>query len=126
RNFTAVDYNTPAGGGDSSFNELPALRSIADPHLTDGCGPRGVPLGITHDIDGEPRSATNPQIGADESEGLMNDVSITSVVTPKIPISMGLQDVVVKVKNVGINTISNFDIAYKHNINPPVVKTVLG
>ena len=59
--------------GQSSYNrnsisEKPSLASATDPHLTTSkTSPRGYPLGIPTDVDGDSRCLFAPSIGADES-----------------------------------------------------------
>lgn len=127
--YTAANYQTASAGGDSSFNLLPNFvntnysAGTADGHLTDGCGAKGFFLtGISPDVDvdNESRSLTSPMVGADEAGGFTNDLAVTAILAPTIPITLGLQDVVVKVKNVGTNVVNNFDISYKQN-NEPIV-----
>lgn len=66
---TLAAWKTATAKDTNSINELPAFTSSTDLHLTtsnckiDG---KGTPIAITIDIDGETRSVTKPDIGADE------------------------------------------------------------
>lgn len=133
--WNASNYQTATAGGDSSFNLLPNFVNTnfssgnADGHLTDGCGAKGFFLtGIspTVDVDNENRSLTTPMVGADEAGGLTNDISVTSILAPVVPITLGLQNVVCTVKNIGTNVINNFEISYKQNNEPIVSQTWTG
>ncbi len=133
--YTAANYQTATAGGDSSFNVNPSFMNMnysagtSDAHLQDGCGAKGIFMaGITppNDVDGEPRSVIAPMIGADEAGGLINDLFLTKVLSPTIPITLGLQDVVVRVRNVGTNVINSFDLSYKLNAEPVVSQTWTG
>lgn len=70
---TLAQLQTSIGGNVNSQNIQPTFVSATDLHLSTATGANnalnslGTPLaGITTDIDGDPRSATNPDMGADE------------------------------------------------------------
>jgi len=127
--FTAANYLSTTAGGDSSFNVKPSFANATnfDFHLSDACAPKGVAYPLNpFDVDAEPRSLTAPIVGADESTSLSNEIALTSVISPSIPITLGLQDVIVKVKNTGSNVINNFDINYIQNGGATVSQTWTG
>ena len=65
-----------------SISKDPAFVSKSDLHLSNDTMRHGIPMvGITNDIDGDPRSPSLPDIGADEYR-FANDVGIYSVISP--------------------------------------------
>jgi hypothetical protein len=118
--FTTSGYKTSTTGGDSSFNRIPQFISTSDLHLTDGCT-QGFNLNsfVPADIDGTTRSIT-PNPGVYEYVGTSNDLTVDILYTPTMPVSPGAQNLVARVKNSGTNTVTSFDISYKHNNNAVV------
>jgi hypothetical protein len=122
--YSAANFNTATAGGDSSFIDLPVFTSTNfDGHLLDACNKKGSPLGsfmVPTDMDGQTRSTTEPLIGADESSSLTNNLMAVTLVTPAMPISSGAQDLSVRVKNSGSNTVTSFNVSYQLNGGTPV------
>ncbi|MDZ4669016.1 MAG: BNR-repeat neuraminidase N-terminal domain-containing protein [bacterium] len=122
--YNVTNYNLSTSGGDSSSIVKPSFTNTEfDGHLLDACNKKGSPLGsfiVPLDIDGQARSVTEPLIGADESASLINNLMATALVTPTMPISSGAQDLSVRIKNSGSNTVSSFDISYRLNNGTPV------
>lgn len=122
--YTAANYNTTTSGGDSSSIDLPNFTStFNDGHLLDACNRKGSPLGsfeVPTDIDGQTRSVTEPLIGADESSSLTNNLMARTLISPTMPISTGAQDLSVRIKNSGSNTITTFNVSYQLNGGTPV------
>jgi hypothetical protein len=116
-------YKTVTAGGDSSFYEMPLFVSPTNLRVTNGCTPRGVDLTsiVPADIDGNTRS-TSPMVGAFEIGSFSNDIELTQIVSPKVPLDTGVQDFKVLVKNVGNTSILSFNVSYQHNSGP--VKTI--
>lgn len=114
--FTTANYKTATTGGDSSFTSLMPFVNDYDLHAVNGCTPMGVDLtaSVPLDFDGEVRSVT-PNIGADQYNGVANDLAIEDLITPSQPAAAGLQDLVVRIKNLGSNIVTAFDISYKNN-----------
>jgi hypothetical protein len=110
------NYKTATGGGDSSFYQAPLFASATDLHVIESCTPRGVDItaNVPTDIDLLTRS-TSPMVGADEIGSVANDLEVTALIAPTIPIDTGAQDVVLLVKNVGNTLITSFNVSYKHN-----------
>ncbi|RZK26730.1 MAG: PKD domain-containing protein, partial [Flavobacterium sp.] len=74
---------------------------------------KGAPLTkVTNDIQGEKRSNTNPDIGADEFEPLKNDAFLEAVVYPTGIICKGFHETKVRVSNTGTDTLKNIIIGY--------------
>jgi hypothetical protein len=69
---------------------------------------------ILTDIDGTTRGI-QPVIGAHEAQSVANNIAVLEIINPTSPIDTGIQDLVVKVKNVGSTTITGFTVSYVHN-----------
>ncbi len=70
---------------------------------------------VSTDIDGEPRDATRPDIGADEFVPLQTDAGIFSYIGPKAPFTQGNNNVFVTLKNYGSDTLKNVNIDWTVN-----------
>jgi len=114
--INSTGYKTATTGGDSSYNQLARYQSESDLHYVDGCTPLGTNLNafVPNDIDGNLHSSS-PRVGAHDFSGLLNEVSIERLVAPSAPVTAGLQDVVVRVKNNGSNTITSLNVSYRNN-----------
>lgn len=114
--YTVANYKTAANGGDTSYNQQPSFISTTNYNLANGCDPKGVDLTaiLPNDIEGNLRSTT-PLIGASEYQAVSNDIMIDKVLAPVAPVVSGLQDVVIRVKNTGNNTVTAFNVSYKNN-----------
>jgi hypothetical protein len=101
--------------GDSSIIAKPSFLSNTDLHLNHGCQFKGVDLSseIPFDIDGEPRSTT-PHVGCDEFVSSTLDLSTEALVTPEIPMALGLQDLKIRVRNTGTNPVTSFTAHYEY------------
>jgi hypothetical protein len=121
--FTPLNYKTTTAGGDSSFNTMPPFDEQYK--LTHPCSPKSK-LFITalpNDINNTPRN-TQPLIGCEEVISKNIDLSVDSITLPNASFTPGFSDVGVRVKNLGLTTLSVFDVSYIHNNNPAV--TTLG
>lgn len=79
-------------------------------------------VGITLDIDGDARSATTPDIGADEFTPLSDDVSILAVDTPYVNgrdltnlAYTASETVTVQIRNYGTNTQTSIPVYFDYN-----------
>lgn len=117
-------FKSATAGGDSSFWALPPFNP--EYKLSNACSPKsGLDLTsiIPVDIEGQTRSTT-PYVGCDETVALFNDMGVDSLLAPKAPITGGLTDMVLRVKNYGSNTVYAFTAGYVHNGAPPVTQIV--
>ncbi len=73
---------------------------------------------ISRDINGSVRS-NPPAIGAYEYAGV-NNISLEAIQQPSAPVAAGLQNIVVKVKNIGTNTVTSFSVNYSLNGAPAI------
>ncbi len=124
--YTSSNYHTAVAGGDSSFNLMPTWTAVDDLHFTGPCGlSKGLDLTsiIPADIDGETRNVP-PHIGSDEYPGLPDNLAVTELLYPVSPVVSGPQDLRVRVKNVGGNTITSFAISYELNSGSPVTQFI--
>ena len=122
--YSNTNFKTVAAGGDSSNYGLPAFANFAtkDFHMTNGCTNKGVNLTafVSTDFEGDLRSTT-PNIGADEFVGgASDDIAVDALLSPSFPIVAGSNDVIVRVRNVGANTVTSFDLSYTVNGGTPV------
>ncbi|PLW93809.1 MAG: hypothetical protein C0592_04955 [Marinilabiliales bacterium] len=85
----------------------------------------GTPIGITEDIDGDIRSLTNPDMGADEFTPPPYDAVIVSAESPIGGCSLGIDSIKIKLTNNGIDTInSGLTAWYDINGTGPVSEVV--
>lgn len=120
--FTNVNYRTVSAGGDSSFNLLPVWKSADDLHFPGPCNlTTGVDLTalVPTDIDMESRSST-PHLGCDEYPTFINNLALTDLLQPTLPVNPGLQNLRVRFRNAGSSAITSFTVHYELNGQPPV------
>lgn len=115
-------WQAASGQDVNSISIDPLFVSPTDLHVQEiDLNDSGTPLAVvTDDIDGEARSATAPDIGADEfTPATNNDASIEEIVSPSadVPFPAQDQDVFVALKNNGIDTIYNVNISWSVNDN---------
>ncbi|OFY04206.1 MAG: hypothetical protein A2W93_05775 [Bacteroidetes bacterium GWF2_43_63] len=84
----------------------------------------GAPVGILHDIDGDPRSATNPDIGADEYNPFRYDLEIISIMEPDfIQPENSVTDARFIIINNGSETVYSIPWQYTYNSGSSVTNT---
>ncbi|HPB24550.1 MAG TPA: GEVED domain-containing protein, partial [Bacteroidales bacterium] len=77
---------------------------------------------VTDDIDGDPRDPFTPDMGADERAPYADDLGVFSVIAP-VPTSCGLgtaENITIRLKNYGLNTVTSADVYYVLNNGAPV------
>ncbi|MES2688887.1 MAG: T9SS type A sorting domain-containing protein [Bacteroidota bacterium] len=120
--FTASDFINGGGFNQNSKNQNPGFASATDLHLGSGCINGTTIAGITTDFEGNVRN-NPPDIGADEFIGsLSNDIGVAFINSPRSPFSPGLQDVVLRINNYGVNAITAVNVNY--SVNGGTVRTV--
>lgn len=104
-------WQTGTGFDANSMSVDPQFVSSTDLHvLADTLNGAAIPIaGIIVDIDGDPRNALHPDIGADEI-GTSEDDAGVIVLLPAMPFAHGSQDVTAVIRNYGSNTITSVDI----------------
>ncbi|MFC1731205.1 GEVED domain-containing protein, partial [candidate division KSB1 bacterium] len=125
---TLAAWRTASGQDYNSVANNPGFYSVTDMHTqSPNINNIGTPLPtVSDDIDGDPRSTTAPDPGADEFSVYPYDAGVIAVNAPNIA-SCGLtntEDVIVKIKNFGSNTLNNFSVSYILNNGNPVTETV--
>lgn len=116
--FSPTTYKGGSGFNQNSFNKIPGFRSNLNLATIDGCF-NGDSLGVLTDIDGDLRG-THGDIGADEVSDANNDLGIVALLQPSIPLTPGLKDISVLVKNFGTNTVYKGTVNYVVNGGTPV------
>lgn len=124
-NYTSANYKTVNAGGDLSLNVTPPYVSATNFNLTNGCFRGEVNSLVPTDITGYTRN-TPPNIGAYEYQGVALDLMVDAMPYPTTPITLGSQDLAVRVRNNGSNAITSFDVAYTLNNGTPVVQNWSG
>lgn len=70
---------------------------------------------VLTDIEGKNRSNQNPDIGAFEFNLKANDIAITELVSPELPIGQGNHDVIIQLRNCGQSSVSNISLTVELN-----------
>ncbi|MDD4215423.1 MAG: hypothetical protein PHR81_11500, partial [Bacteroidales bacterium] len=80
---------------------------------------------VTDDFDGEPRNGTTPDIGADEFTVIDYNIAVLAVLQPVSDCGLSAnENVVIRVKNVGLQPFSTAELYYKVNNGTPVHETM--
>lgn len=108
--WQALGFGTNSVSANPYFNSMVDLRTATS--VMDNVG---TPIsGITTDIDGEARDATNPDIGADEYSASGLDLLVANIVEIESGCDLGNESVTVKVLNNEVNDVTdNFDVGYQ-------------
>jgi len=121
--YSSSNYIGAQGYNSYSKNLAPGFTGTRDLHLTNSCFNGATPIsGLTTDIDGNTRSTSAPEIGADEVIAANNNTGVEAVVSPTAPLTAGTQNVVVRIKNYGGNTLTSANVSYK--VNGGTAKTI--
>ena len=108
-------FQSMSGQEANSVQYDPYFADTTDLHVANNfLNNLGTPIsGITVDIDGDSRDATNPDMGADEFDASPYDLAVLEVYGPQN--SCGLssaEDITLKVQNIGTSNINSFDASY--------------
>lgn len=102
-----------------TFFSATNLRSIS-PQL-DGTG---MALStVTTDIDGHLRNPSTPDIGLYEFDKPANDAGAVTILSPSQPVTPGLSDIKVLIRNFGSAALTSVDVNYKVGSSPVVTQT---
>jgi len=106
-----------SGKDANSLSVVPDFYSPDDPHTYSiNLHHQGTAVAdIAEDIDGDPRSLSNPCIGADEFQLRQIDAGISSIDAPYLPDSTGVLDLRVSLINCGLETLTAATINYEIN-----------
>lgn len=119
QNFTGKDAN--------SLTLNPMFKSSTDLHVQNPLlKGSGTPVaGVTYDFDGDLRSTTKPDIGADEFKLVPNDAGITELYKPEAGVCAGLYNIEVVIRNFGNDTIKTATVNWSINnvAQPPYAWT---
>ncbi len=112
-------YNTNSIGINPNF--------VNDTNLVtnNGCLNGDTISSVTVDISNNTRSLI-PDIGAYEVPSLTDNAAVEGINSPIFPITSGLQDITIKFRNGGSNTISSLNVGYIHNGGTPKIATWFG
>ncbi|MCB0482264.1 MAG: right-handed parallel beta-helix repeat-containing protein, partial [Flavobacteriales bacterium] len=110
-------WKTATGKSANSINVDPQYVSYLNLHAQNSAiDGAGTPIaGITTDIDGQARSATAPDIGADEFTIYANDAGISSL--NNLSVCVGSTPIQVTLRNYGTNTLTSTSIQWAVSTN---------
>ncbi len=105
------------GFGANDMSVDPIYFSKTDLHIKNpALNNAGIPVpSITSDIDGDLRSTTTPDIGADEISPAADNPEITAITNPGSGYCSGSVDVYVTMGNYGVNTLTSATIEWSVN-----------
>lgn len=114
--YTTLSGHQSTGYDVNSISANPNYTSNTDLHVqSSALNNVGTPIStITTDIDGTTRSASTPDIGADEFTPLPYDAAIASIDSP-MSFCSGTKNVYATISNVGTTTITSLKIDWKLN-----------
>ncbi|MFZ4401773.1 MAG: T9SS type A sorting domain-containing protein [Bacteroidales bacterium] len=123
---TLTAWQAASGKDANSMSTDPDYLSTTDLHVyTSSLNNLGTSLTeVTNDIDGQPRSTTTPDIGADEFAPLPIDLGVTAIYDPQILYSQAGVNIPIKVKikNFGADSVANFNVICKIGNASPFIK----
>lgn len=113
---TFAAFKTGASKDSASINSDPGFVSSTDLHVSNiGINGKGTPYAaVKDDIDGETRSTTAPDIGADEFFPAQHDAGVSNLDEPQA-FCAGKSDVKVSIANYGQDTLKSVSISWSVN-----------
>lgn len=110
-------FNKQTGNDSNSFDVNPYYIGRIDLHTRNtALNGAGTPIpGISTDFDGQLRSATTPDIGADEFDAEPNDVGALTFSSPTTGACEGDQDIYLVIKNFGSKDLKSATIDWEMN-----------
>ena len=107
-----ADWQVQSGQDANSVSGDPQFTSSTNLHSgSPAVNDLGTPLNqVTDDIDGEARSVSTPDIGADEFTPLSDNIGLVSVLSPEAGCGDSATVVAVIIRNFGVNTQTGFDV----------------
>ncbi|PCJ65620.1 MAG: hypothetical protein COA58_09450 [Bacteroidetes bacterium] len=110
---TLADLRTASGFEASTVEANPVFISVFDLHAKGtGINNLGAPLAfVTNDIDGDARSGSNPDIGADEFTPPVNDLAIVEILNDVEKCAVSDQEMKVVVTNFGTASQSGYTVS---------------
>lgn len=117
---TLADLQIASGKDANSKSINPFFKSSTNLHIFNPLikGSGVAVTGISTDFDGETRSSTNPDIGADEFKLMDHDAGIVAMTGPTSSSCAGVNNIVVVIKNYGDKTLTDADIKWTVQNNP--------
>ncbi|MES2690827.1 MAG: right-handed parallel beta-helix repeat-containing protein, partial [Bacteroidota bacterium] len=124
--YSAGNYKGVSGYNTNSVNINPAYTSSTNLKTNLLCNQGVAIASVPTDFEGDIRG-TVPDIGADENTtALANDLTVVELLNPAVPLSVGVQNLRVVIKNNGSNAITGAEISYRMNGGAPVSQTWSG
>ena len=110
--FDIADLQNAQSAGLNSVSADPQYISSTDLHVgSASVNDLGIPLvAVTVDIDGEARSVSSPDLGADEFTPLSDNVSILSLISPSGGCGDSATVIGIVIQNLGLSAQAPFDI----------------
>ena len=124
------DYQNASGEDGNSVSYNPLFISNSDLHtLAYNHNDEGTYVGVDNDIDGESRSTTTPDIGADEFTPPLYEAGIVNVLSPVGGCNLNMESVEIQIANYGLNDINgNLTAFYSVNggtvVSEPVTNQI--
>ena len=110
------DWQSASSLDANSISTNPYFKSNIDLHASAPLLMAGTPISrIKDDIDGDARSASTPDIGADEFKLVLNDAGVYTIDSPGIGICASKYNVYATLRNYGANSLTSATINWSIN-----------